>query len=198
MSRARLLRPTSRSSSPRATPPPPRGSRRAPRHRRRARHAVPRAHAARATGAVLLRPSDADGRARRAAQGLQRVPRPRRARTKPPAPGSSSPTRCDALGDHDAARVESPAAPCRARRTRRACRAPTDRPRTSTPRWPHRRELEVLVLLAAGQDQPCDRARAVHQREDRGQPRQPHLHQARRRLRSAATAYAYDHDLVDQ
>ena len=32
------------------------------------------------------------------------------------------------------------------------------------------------------QDEPHDRHRTLHQREDRGQPREPHLHEARRRL----------------
>ena len=41
------------------------------------------------------------------------------------------------------------------------------------------RELEVLRLVATGQDEPRHRRRAVPEREDRGAPRQQHLRQAR-------------------
>ena len=53
-----------------------------------------------------------------------------------------------------------------------------------------RRELEVLRLARRGPDEPRDRGAALHQPEDRGAPRRPHLREAGLRTRTELAAYA--------
>ena len=90
---------------------------------------------------------------------------------------------CRALGDEDAAALELEAAAARLRAS--SARRPTSRASTRSPARAGAhgltaRELEVLRLVAAGQDEPGDRRRARPQREDGRPPRQQHLHEARR------------------
>ena len=89
---------------------------------------------------------------------------------------------CEALGDHDAAAMETSAARAvleslgatDAEHDRRASGHRCRRSHPARARGPR--------PARPGQDKPSDRSRALHQREDRRQPREPHLHQARRRI----------------
>ena len=82
---------------------------------------------------------------------------------------------CDALDDTDGAETERRTAQA----TLMACAAPGDK---STPDGLSLPRSRSASAGCAGQDEPRHRRRAVHQREDSGEPRQPHLHQARRQL----------------
>ena len=109
-----------------------------------------RAHAARATGAVLLAEGDADGRARRAARAPSTSSTPSACATKPPAPGSSSPTRAQRSATTTRPRwSRARPVPCST-----SLGAADDRTRhragATSPDGLTQRELEVLVLLARG------------------------------------------------
>ena len=88
---------------------------------------------------------------------------------------------CAALGDHDTAAMESSAA-----------RAVLDSLATAeilsanvepaSSRGSHPTRAGDPAAPRPRQDQPGNRARARHQRKDGGEPREPHLHQARRHL----------------
>ena len=105
---------------------------------------------------------------------------------------------CAALGDHDAAAMESSAAPRRARLARRGDpehdrRAGT----TSSPDGLTQRELEVLGLLARGKTNRVIAQELVISEKTVAS----HVSHIFTKLgvtsRSAATAYAYDHHLVE-
>ena len=89
---------------------------------------------------------------------------------------------CAALGDHDAAAMESSSARAVLDSLGAATPSTTATERGITPRRSHRARARGPRPARPRQDEPRDRHRTVHQREDRGQPRQPHLHQARRHL----------------
>ena len=110
---------------------------------------------------------------------------------------------CRALGDEEAAALELDAARGRVR----AAAAPAPdlaRVDALTPQRGRRaathgltaRELQVLRLRRGRRDQQGDRRRPRPQRADRRPPREQHLQQARVSSRAAATAYAYEHELV--
>ena len=136
------------------------------------------------------------GCARRAAQGLQRVQRPRRAlrraRTRLLVAES-----CEALGDHDTAGMESTAAHA-ALESLRETAAPSMATEAALP-LPHgvtQRELEVLVLLAAGKTNRVI-AQELFISEKTVASHVSHIFtKLGVTSRSAATAYAYDHRLV--
>ena len=88
---------------------------------------------------------------------------------------------CAAVGDTEGAELARSAA----RSTFEALGAAPDLARLGPGDAPGRpdgltsREVEVLRVLAEGKDEPGHRREAVHQREDGGESREPHLHQAR-------------------
>ena len=160
-----------------------------------------RAMVAQARGAVLL------ARRRRwaalvalrqaqpaAGRSSARRTRPRGRASCSGSPAGSSATRTPRSWSWSRA-LRVPASSAR-RRTSRARRSALRRAAAQAAGGLTARELEVLRLVASGKTQPGDRGRAGDQREDRGPPREQHLHQARVSSRAAATAYAYEHDLV--
>ena len=157
-----------------------------------------RAHAARPRGAVLLAEGDANGRARRAAQSLQRVPRSRRALRRRTHPASHRRLRATALGDHDAAAMETSTARAVLDVTRRDPTPEHDHrsQRHRSPDGLTQRELEVLVLLARGKTNRVI-AQELFISEKTVASHVSHIFtKLGVTSRSAATAYAYDHHLV--
>jgi DNA-binding CsgD family transcriptional regulator len=154
-----------------------------------------RAHAARATGAVLLAEGDAKAalvELRRAFNAFHALGvRFDAARTRLLVADA-----CEALGDHDAAAMASSAACSEleslgAAVTRSATATPNVAPDGLTPR-----ELEVLLLLARGKTNRGIAQELVISEKTVAS----HVSHIFTKLavtsRSAATAYAYDHDLV--
>jgi DNA-binding CsgD family transcriptional regulator len=151
-----------------------------------------RAHAARAVGAVLLAEGDANGalvELRRAFNGFNELGvRYEAARTRLLLADA-----CRELGDHDTAEIESSAA-------RAALESLTDGSWPTRPAdLPHgltQRELEVLRLLASGKTNRGIAQELVVSEKTVAS----HVSHIFTKLdvpsRSAATAYAYDHNLV--
>jgi len=154
-----------------------------------------RAHAARAAGAALL--ADDDGNAAlielRAAFNEYHTlgVRYEAARTR-----LLIAVACEALGDHDAAKMESSSARVVLESLGAATSSTTATEAESLPDGLTRRELEVLVLLARGETNRTIAAELFISEKTVAS----HVSHIFTKLgvasRSAATAYAYDHDLV--
>ena len=201
--RERCCPPTSRSCSPSATSrrraAPAASSRRS---RRRYESGMLAAMAAQARGAVDLAEGDARGRAGRAAPRVAGCGRSSRRRTRRARARVLVGLACRALGDEDAAALELDAArdvfaaarrgagPRPGRRRSTGAAAPATR-HGLTPR-----ELQVLRLVAAGETNKAIAAELVlsERTVDR------HVSNIFAKLgvssRAAATAYAYEHQLV--
>ena len=140
-----------------------------------------RAHAARAAGAVLM--ADDNGKAalielRNAFNEYHALGvRYEAARTRLLIADA-----CEALGDHDAAEMESSSARAALESLGATTPSTTATEAELTPGRSHPTRARGARPARPRQDEPHDRHRALHQREDRRQPREPHLHQARRRL----------------
>jgi DNA-binding CsgD family transcriptional regulator len=104
---------------------------------------------------------------------------------------------CEALGDHDTAGMETSAARSALESLRAAARpGTTSAPAVSSPEGLSRRELEVLLLLAQGKTNRVIAQELVISEKTVAS----HVSHIFTKLgvtsRSAATAYAYDHELV--
>jgi ATP/maltotriose-dependent transcriptional regulator MalT len=154
-----------------------------------------RAHAALASGAVLL----ADGRCKVALVELRKAfnayhalgVRYDAARTRLVVADA-----CDALGDHDAAEMESSSARAALESLGAATPSTVAGRATSLPDGLTSRELEVLVLVARGKTNRT----IAHELFVSEKTVASHVSHIFTKLgvasRSAATAYAYDHELV--
>ena len=91
---------------------------------------------------------------------------------------------CAAVGDHDAAAMESGAARVvlDSLATAETSNATVEPGTTSSFDGSHPTRAGDPSAPRPRQDQPGNRARARHQRKDGGEPRQPHLHQTRRHV----------------
>ena len=154
-----------------------------------------RAHAARATGAVLL----AEGNCKAALIEL------RKAFNEYHALGvqyDAAHTRlliadaCEAIGDHDAAQMESSSARATLESLRTTAPIAAAAEVESLPDGLTRRELEVLVLLARGKTNRTIADELFISEKTVASHVSHILTKLGVTSRSAATAYAYDHDLV--
>ena len=137
-----------------------------------------RAHAALATGSVLLASGRRARRTGGSASCRRRMERAERTVRRGTHALAASPTPAKPSATSTAPRWNG-APPGRRRRSRRGRRsAATCRHRPDAGES-HRPRGRGTGARRPGQDQPGDRRGALHQREDRRQPPQSHLHQAR-------------------
>ncbi len=142
-----------------------------------------RAHAARAGGAVLGAEGDAKGALVELRRAFNEYPRARRALRRSPHSAAHRRCMCDPRGLRRSGDRVGRGTRC-ARVAVADCRALNVmvEPTTASLEGLTQREFEILRLLASGKTNRGIAQALVDQREDGREPREPHLHEARRHV----------------